>query len=452
MSKPIASVALALVALALLAGPVAAQAPAASPAPFSPNSGDTSWVLTASALVLIMTPGLALFYGGLVRKKNIVNMIFMCFVIIALVSVQWVLFGYSLAFAPGNDFIGGLQWAGLNGVSADNNAAGDSGGAVAYGGTVPHQAFMIFQLMFAIITPALIVGAFADRMRVGPFLVFILLWATFVYDPIAHWVWSPSGWLFKLGALDFAGGTVVHINAALAGLAAVLVIGKRRGLGSEPMVPHNLPFVMLGTALLWSGWFGFNAGSAVSAGASATSAFVVTNTATGMAALTWMPAAWHRRGKPSIVDTCSGAVAGLVAITPASGFVDVKGALVIGIGAGPDCDAVSIWRAKKGLDDALDVFAVHGIGGTWGALATGLFAVPAVTSISLGAAHAGGALYGNAAQMMPQLVGIGATWAYSFGVTLAMLFVINKVWPIRVKPEEEQVGLDIAAHGEEGYP
>jgi Amt family ammonium transporter len=434
MTSSTRTASLALVVLLALAGAAAAQEAAA--APWKPDTGDTAWVLTSSALVLFMTPGLALFYGGLVRKKNIVNMIMMCFAILCLVSVTWVLWGYSLAFAPGSPFVGGMQWAGLSGVGIND--------AHPLAATIPHQAFMAFQMMFAIITPALIVGAFADRMRFAPFLVFILLWSTFVYSPVAHWVWG-GGWLGSMGALDFTGGTVVHINAGVAALAAVLVIGKRKGYGSEPMVPHNLPMVMLGTAMLWFGWFGFNAGSAVASGGLATSAFVVTNTATGAAALTWMLASWARRGKPGIVDTCSGAVAGLVAITPASGFVDVTGAIAIGVGAGLLCYAVAIWRAKKGLDDALDVFAVHGVGGTWGAIATGLFANPAINSLGTGL------FYGNPGQMGPQLTATLATWAYTFGLTFAMLFIINKVWSIRVKPEEEQVGLDIAVHGEEGY-
>ncbi|MEM3086477.1 MAG: ammonium transporter [Halobacteria archaeon] len=434
MTSSTRAASLVVVALLALAGAAAAQG--AGAAPWKPDTGDTAWMLTSSALVLFMTPGLALFYGGLVRKKNIVNMLMMCFAILCLVSVTWVLWGYSLAFAPGSPFIGGMQWAGLNGVGIND--------ANPLAPTIPHQAFMAFQMMFAIITPALIVGAFADRMRFAPFLVFMLLWSTFVYSPVAHWVWG-GGWLGSMGALDFAGGTVVHINAGVAALAAVLVIGKRKGYGSEPMVPHNLPMVMLGTAMLWFGWFGFNAGSAVASGGLATSAFVVTNTATGTAAITWMLASWARRGKPGIVDTCSGAVAGLVAITPASGFVDVTGAIAIGIGAGLICYAVAIWRSKKGLDDALDVFAVHGVGGTWGAIATGLFANPAINSLGTGL------LYGNPGQMGPQLTATLATWAYTFALTFAMLFVINKVWPIRVKPEEEQVGLDIAVHGEEGY-
>ena len=300
--------------------------------------------------------------------------------------------------------------------------------------------------MFAIITPALIVGAFADRMKFGPFILFIILWSTFVYSPIAHWVWGIGGWIRNLGALDFAGGTVVHINAGVAALASALIIGKRKGYGKLPMVPHNVPLVVLGTSLLWFGWFGFNAGSAISAGSLSTSAFVVTNTATAMAALTWLIVGWIHRGTPSIIGACSGAVAGLVAITPASGFVNPLGALAIGIGAGIFCYLAVQWKNKVGFDDALDVWGVHGIGGTWGAIATGIFATTSVNP-----AGANGLIYGNALQLIPQLVGVGATWTYSFIVTWIILKVLDKTMGLRVKPEEEEIGLDIAIHSEEAY-
>ncbi|GBC75368.1 Ammonium transporter NrgA [archaeon HR06] len=403
------------------------------------DSGDTAWLLASSALVMIMTPGLAFFYGGLVRRKNVNAIIMQCFTTMLLVGVIWILWGYSLAFGPDvGGFIGSLDWIGLNNVGLEPYEG--------YSSTVPHQAYMIFQAMFAIITPALIVGAFADRMKFGPFILFIILWSTFVYSPIAHWVWGIGGWIRNLGALDFAGGTVVHINAGVAALASALIIGKRKGYGKLPMVPHNVPLVVLGTSLLWFGWFGFNAGSAISAGSLSTSAFVVTNTATAMAALTWLIVGWIHRGTPSIIGACSGAVAGLVAITPASGFVNPLGALAIGIGAGIFCYLAVQWKNKVGFDDALDVWGVHGIGGTWGAIATGIFATTSVNP-----AGANGLIYGNALQLIPQLVGVGATWTYSFIVTWIILKVLDKTMGLRVKPEEEEIGLDIAIHSEEAY-
>ncbi|MBI2936389.1 MAG: ammonium transporter [Chloroflexi bacterium] len=385
-----------------------------------------------------MTPGLAFFYGGLVGRKNVLSTIMQSFIIIAIISVQWVLWGYSLAFGPDKGHvIGGLEWVGLRSVGAEPNTF--------YGATVPHQAFMIFQLMFAIITPALISGAFAERMKFSTFLVFTLLWATLVYDPLAHWVWADGGWLKKFGALDFAGGTVVHINSGLAALAAAIVLKPRLGYGREPKEPHNIPFVVLGASLLWFGWFGFNAGSAISAGALATSAFVVTNTATAAAALSWMTMAWWLGGAPSLVGAASGAVAGLVAITPASGFVGPMPAIIIGLGAGIFCYLAARVRAGwKSVDDALDVWAVHGVGGTWGALATGIFAAAAIGGVA-------GLTEGNGIQVAKQLVAVGASWVWSFGMTLIILLVLDRVMGLRVKPEQEEVGLDVTLHGEAAY-
>ena len=403
------------------------------------DTGDTAFILLSAALVLIMTPALGFFYGGLARRKNVSATIMHSFTSLMVISVIWVLWGYSLAFGPDiGGFVGGLQWFGLNDVGLQPNPD--------YAATIPHQAFMIFQLMFAIITPALMTGAFAERMKFGSFLLFIVLWSTFVYSPIAHWVWGVGGWLGSLGALDFAGGTVVHISAGMGALAAALVIRKRIGYGKEHMAPHNIPFVILGTAFLWFGWFGFNAGSALASGSLATSAFVVTNTAAATAALTWLIIGWLHKGKPSVVGACVGAIAGLVAITPASGFVGPMASLVIGFGAGGFCYlAVQlIHKSKKPIDDALDVFAVHGIGGIWGAIATGIFADAAINGTN-------GLLFGNPGQMIPQLIGVGATVGYSFVVTLVILLILDKTIGLRVKPEGEIKGLDMYIHGEESY-
>jgi len=331
------------------------------------NAGDTAWVLISSAFVLLMTPGLAFFYGGMVRKKNILSVLMQCFIIMCVLSIQWVIFGYSLSFAPAEGFWGGLSWFGLKGVGFEPYAD--------YAGTIPHQAFMIFQAMFAIITPALIIGAFAERMKFSAFLLFTLLWATFVYDPLCHWVWGVGGFLKNLGALDFAGGTVVHINAGIAALVTAIVLGKRVNLDKNVPAPHNMPFVVLGTGLLWFGWFGFNAGSALAANGLSVNAFVVTNTSAAAAGLAWALIEWWRNGKPTIFGVCSGAVAGLVAITPAAGFVSVIPAIIIGLLVSVFCFmAVTIIKPKLGYDDSLDAFGVHCVGGIWGALATGLFA------------------------------------------------------------------------------
>jgi len=403
------------------------------------NSGDTAWVLVSAALVLLMTPGLALFYGGMVRKKNVVGTLMQSFIVIALISVQWVLWGYSLAFGPGESgLIGGLSWVGLRGVGLEPNPA--------YASTIPHQAFMVFQAMFAVITPALITGAFAERMKFKTFLVFILLWATLVYDPVAYWVWNTGGWLRKLGALDFAGGAVVHISSGVSALAAAVVLGKRLGYGREPMEAHNISMTVLGAGLLWFGWFGFNAGSALSAGALATSAFVVTNMAGAMGALAWMFTAWAMTGKASLLGAVTGGVVGLAAVTPASGFVGPAGALAIGGVAGVLCYLAVRFRNGRNVDDSLDVWACHGVGGTWGVLATGIFAIAAINT-----AGADGLLAGNARQLAVQALAVAVVWVYSFAMTWVLLKVLDRVMGARVSPVEELVGLDLSQHSEAGY-
>lgn len=424
------------------AAPAAQATPAAPAPPPAPkiDTGDTAWVLVSTALVMLMTPGLALFYGGMVRKKNVLGTIMHSFIIVAIISIQWVLWGYTLAFGPDKGgIIGGLEWLGLNGVGLEPNAD--------YAATIPHQLFMAFQMMFAIITPALITGAFAERMKFSTFFVFTILWSTLVYDPICHWVWAVGGWIRNMGALDFAGGTVVHISSGVSALAAALVIGKRKGYMTEIMAPHNLPMTVLGAALLWFGWFGFNAGSAVASGALATSAFVVTNTATAAAALAWIFAEWIQRGKPTVLGAASGAVAGLVAITPASGFVGPMSSIVIGVGAGVLCYmAASLLKPMLGYDDSLDAFGVHGIGGTWGAIATGLFATTAINS-----AGADGLFFGNAALVGKQFIAVAVSWVYSFVVTLILLKVLDWTMGLRVSQEDEIMGTDLTQHGESGY-
>jgi Amt family ammonium transporter len=400
---------------------------------------------------MLMTPGLALFYGGLVRSKNVLGTIMHSFIMLGIVSIQFVLIGYSLAFGPDHGgLIGDFDWAFLRNVSASEPNA-------AYAATIPHQTYMIFQLMFAVITPALITGAFAERAKFSTFVVFMLLWATLVYDPVAHWVWGAGGWLglvaeengdVGLKALDFAGGTVVHINAGVAALAAALVYGKRHGFGREPMEPHDITMVVVGAALLWFGWFGFNAGSAVGAGGLASNAFVVTHTATAAAAVTWAGLSWLFLGKPSVVGAAAGAVAGLVAITPASGFVEPMGALAIGIGAGAFCYFAVRLRAKVGLDDSLDVVGVHGVGGAWGALATGVFAAAfAINSFSVDGLVNGGGFD----QLGKQAVAVVATMVYSFVVTLVLLKVLDLVMGLRVSQDEEIAGIDASQHGERAY-
>ncbi len=402
------------------------------------NSGDTAWVLISSALVLLMTPGLAFFYGGMVRRKNMLSILMQCFIIMCVLGLQWVLFGYSLSFAPGKGFWGGLSWFGLNGVGLEPYAD--------YAGTIPHQAFMIFQAMFAIITPALIIGAFAERMKFSAFLVFTLLWATFVYDPLCHWVWGIGGWMRNLGALDFAGGTVVHINAGIAALVTALVIGKRKNLEHTP-APHNLPFVVMGTGLLWFGWFGFNAGSALAANGLAVNAFVVTNTAAAAAGLTWALIEWLHNGKPTMLGTASGIVAGLVAITPAAGYVSIIPAIIIGIVVSIVCFfAVSVIKPKLGYDDSLDAFGVHCVGGIWGALATGLFASKMVNP-----AGADGLFFGNPKQFLIQAVAVLGTIVYTFIVTVIIYKVVDLFIGVRVSEKDELVGLDLTQHRERAY-
>jgi Amt family ammonium transporter len=403
------------------------------------NTGDTAWVLMSTGLVMLMTPGLAFFYGGMVRRKNVLGVLMQCFTILCVLSLQWVLFGYSLAFAPGKGFWGGLGWVGLNGVGLEPFKD--------YAATIPHQAFMIFQAMFAVITPALICGAFAERMKFSGFLLFTVLWATFVYDPIAHWVWGVGGWLKDLGALDFAGGTVVHINAGMAALATALFIGKRKGYENKPIPPHNLPHTVLGTALLWFGWFGFNAGSALAANGLAVSAFVATNTAAAAAGLTWAFIEWIHNGKPTIFGTATGVVAGLVAITPAAGFVSVLPAIVIGIFVSLFCFLmVAVVKPLLGYDDSLDAFGVHAIGGMWGALATGLFA-----STMVNPNGANGLFLGNPKQFVVQATAVGVTIVYSFLATLILYKVVDWVVGMRVTDKDEIMGLDLTQHNENAY-
>lgn len=403
------------------------------------NTGDTAWVLVCSALVMLMTPGLAFFYGGMVRRKNILGVLMQCFTILAVLSLQWVLWGYSLSFGKGNAFIGGLEWFGLKGVGLEPYAD--------YSATIPHQAFMIFQAMFAIITPALIIGAFAERMKFSAFILFSLLWATFVYAPICHMVWAVGGFIRNMGALDFAGGTVVHINAGVAALVTALMIGKRTGYENKPTPLHNIPFTVLGAALLWFGWFGFNAGSALGANGLAANAFVVTNTAAAAAGLTWAVIEWLKSGKPTMFGMVTGAVAGLVAITPAAGFVNVIGAIIIGVVVSIVCFfAVGVIKPKLGYDDSLDAFGVHGIGGIWGALATGLFATKTVN-----AAGADGLFYGNPGLLIIQLKAVLITLVYSFVVTFVIYKVIDLIIGVRVAQEEEVMGLDLTQHHERAY-
>ena len=425
-----------LVSLSVVAAVAQTPAPAAAAAS-AINSGDTAWMLTSTALVLMMTiPGLALFYGGMVRKMNVLATVMQSFAITCLVTVLWMIVSYSLAFTEGNAFVGGLSRVLLDGMTIDsiNDLAK----------TIPESVYMCFQMTFAIITPALICGAFADRMKFSALLWFIGLWAVLVYAPIAHWVWGPGGFLNDAGILDFAGGTVVHINSGVAGLMAALVLGKRRGYRSEPMAPHNLVLSVIGASLLWVGWFGFNAGSATAANGNAGMAMAVTQIATATAALTWMFVEWALRGKPSVLGIISGAVAGLVAITPASGFVDPKGSLIIGIAAGIMCywGATGLKNAL-GYDDSLDAFGVHGVGGATGAILTGVLAVSAIG----GEGHSG-LVDGNPHQVLVQLYGVACTVVYDAVVSLILLKLIDLVIGLRVDVDTEREGLDLAIHGE----
>jgi Amt family ammonium transporter len=416
-----------------------AQMVPATEAPAKVDTGDTAWVLISTALVLLMTPGLAFFYGGMVGRKNVLGVLMQCFTILCVISIQWVLFGYSLSFAPGKGFWGDLSWAGLSGVGFAPY--------VDYAATIPHQLFMAYQMMFAIITPALIIGAFAGRMKFSAFVIFTVLWATFVYDPVCHWVWGVGGWLKDLGALDFAGGTVVHINAGIAALMTAIFIGKRNGNTNKTILPHNLPFTILGTALLWFGWFGFNAGSALGANGLAVNAFVVTNTAAAAAGLTWAIIDWIFNDKPTMLGTATGAVAGLVAITPAAGFVSALSAIIIGISVSVFCYmAVTFIKPKFGYDDALDVFGVHCVGGIWGALATGLFASKAVNP-----AGADGLFFGNPKQFLIQAAAVGVTVVYSFVMSYIIYKIIDLVIKVRVTEKDETIGLDLTQHHENAY-
>jgi Amt family ammonium transporter len=405
------------------------------------NYGDTAWILVSTALVMAMTaPGLAMFYGGLVRRKNVLSTMMQSFFILCLISIQWVLWGYSLAFGPdAGHFIGNLSWFALNGVGLTPNAD--------YAATIPHQLFMVYQMMFAVITPALITGAFAERIKFSTFVVFTLLWATLVYDPIAHWVWGKDGWLRNLGALDFAGGTVVHISSGVSALIFALVIGKRVGYPKITPAPHNMTYTVIGAALLWFGWFGFNAGSALAANELAVSAFINTNTATAMSALAWVIIDWFVTRKPTVLGAATGAVAGLVAITPAAGFVTPMGALAIGIVVAIVCYmAVAVIKGKLSYDDSLDAFGVHGVGGTVGALLTGVFA-----SKLINAGGADGGIFGNWRQLGIQAVGVVSVIAYAAVVTLILTKVLDLLMGLRVRDEDEAIGLDITQHKESAY-
>ena len=404
----------------------------------SVSAGDTAWLLVATALVMVMLPGLALFYGGLVRRKNVLSTIMHSFFGLALVSVVWVAVGFSLAFGrdvSGAGLIGGLEFVGFSGVGLEPDPA--------YAPTVPFVLFAAFQLMFAAITPALISGAFAERKRFGAFVLFTLLWSLFVYSPIAHWVWAPGGWLRELGALDFAGGTVVHISSGISALVAAVVVGRRRANGDR-LEPHDLPMTVLGAGLLWFGWFGFNAGSALGANGLAANALLVTNTAAGAATLSWVLASYLHRGKVSVIGAAAGAVAGLVAITPAAGFVTAGGALLIGAGVGALCYSATLLRERLRIDDALDVFAVHGVGGVFGAVATGVLAVAAIGGVS-------GAIEGNLGQVAVQLIAVATVAGFAAVGTLVIVKAVEFVLGLRVEPQAEEVGLDLALHGEAAY-
>jgi Amt family ammonium transporter len=416
-------------------------------------SGDLSWIMTATALVMLMTPSLGFFYGGLVRKKNLVSTIVQCLIIFAVVSIIWAILGYSLVFGPSiNGIIGDLSLVGLNnmGIHSVNQALAPD---------IPELLFFAFQLKFAAITPALIIGACAERIKFRSLLIFIVLWSTLIYAPIAHWVWNPDGWLRSLGAIDFAGGIVVHISAGLSALAAALVIGRRKDCGipwkehmkaakkesASEFKPTNIPYVILGAGLLWFGWFGFNGGSALAANDLAVSALVTTNLAAATAAVSWMILDWVTKGKPSAVGISVGAVVGLVAITPAAGYVNVTSALIIGLAAGVISNLVANWRAGRSrIDDTLDVFACHGVGGIWGSIATGLFATAAVNGVS-------GLLFGNAGQLVAQLLAVAVVVLFAFFGSYLLLKLVNVFSPLRVSPEAEDAGLDLSEHGEEAY-
>jgi len=403
----------------------------------SVSPGDTAWILVSAALVMFMTPGLALFYGGMVRRKNVLGTIMHSFIAIALVSIQWILIGYSLSFGPDiKGIIGGLDWIGLNGVGMEPSD---------YASTVPHIAFMIYQAMFAVITPALISGAFAERMKFSAYLIFTLLWSTIVYDPVAHWIWG-GGWMSGFGVLDFAGGIVVHATSGFSALAAALFIGSRKGFPREPFTPHNLPMTVLGAGILWFGWFGFNAGSALSSGELSAMAFVTTHTAAVAATLTWIIVEWLHHGKPTMFGAATGSIAGLATITPAAGFVGPMPALLIGIAAGVVCYIALNAKTRFGYDDSLDAFGVHGIGGTLGTIAAGLFA-----SVAINAGGANGLFFGNAKQLFIQIGAVAFVAVYSFVVSLIIFKIVDVLVGVRVTEEDEVEGLDYTQHGESGY-
>ncbi len=405
------------------------------------DTGNTSWVLVSTALVMLMTaPGLAFFYGGLVRRKNVLSTMMQSFFLLCLVSLQWILYGYSLAFGPDiGHVIGNLSWLGLTNVGSAPNPD--------YAGTIPHSLFMVFQMMFAVITPALITGAFAERIKFSTFAVFSIIWITVVYDPVCHWVWGVGGWLRNLGALDFAGGTVVHISSGVSALVCALMLGKRKGYPGAAIPPHNMTFTLLGASLLWFGWFGFNSGSALGASGLAVSAFITTNTAAAAAALMWMLIEWKVAGKPTVLGGASGAVAGLVGITPAAGFVSPLSAIAIGIIVAAVCySAVVIVKNRLGYDDSLDAFGIHGIGGMTGAILTGAFASTAVN-----AAGSNGLFFGNPTQMITQIVAVAATAAYAAMATVTILKVLDATMGLRVSDEEEVMGLDHTQHKESAY-
>ncbi|MEW6600536.1 MAG: ammonium transporter [Nitrospirota bacterium] len=400
-----------------------------------PDTGDTAWILVSAALVMLMTPGLALFYGGMVRRKNVLGTIMHSFMAIPIITLQWILIGYTLSFGPDiSGFIGNLEWFGLNGVGLEPSH---------YAPTVPHLAFMIYQGMFAVITPALISGAFAERMKFSSYVIFILLWTTFIYDPVAHWIWG-GGWLSGLGVVDFAGGLVVHVTSGISALAAALIIGHRKGYLQDSMTPHNLPMTVTGTAILWFGWFGFNAGSALSSGGLSTMAFVTTHIGAAAATVTWVIIEWKHRGKPTMFGAATGSIAGLATITPAAGFVGPIPALVIGAAAGCICYLALNSKVKLGYDDSLDAFGVHGVGGIIGTIGAGIFASAAINGVN-------GLYFGNSQQLINQLIGVGAVAVYSFVVCAIILKVVDALVGLRVDERAEVQGLDITLHGEEGY-
>jgi Amt family ammonium transporter len=445
-------IALGLLGLPLMGQAIAAPADANEAITNAQTAADTGFMLMSAALVLLMTPGLAFFYGGFVRSRNILNTLMMSFVLMAIVGVTWILWGYSLSFAPGNPFIGGLEWFGLNGVgleTTDYLKGSNPAEVVSYAPTIPHQAFMIYQAMFAIITPALISGAIAERMSFTAYSLFVLLWSTLIYSPLAHMVWAKGGFLGLyggLGALDFAGGTVVHISSGVSALVAAFVLGSRKNFPDQLSPPHNVPFILLGAGLLWFGWFGFNAGSALASGGLATVAFVATNTGAAAAALTWLILEKVLRGKPTAVGAATGAVAGLVGITPAAGFVTPLAAILIGSITALCCFYAINLKAKLQFDDALDTFPVHGVGGTVGAILTGIFATTEVNS-----AGKEGLLRGNPSQLLTQIIAVVIAYIFAAVGTFILLKILQATVGLRLKPEAEMQGMDINEHGEEGY-